>query len=73
MTDALILGYHLDTNGQNTRYVRAAEKHGMSEQVVTALAIGKIDPGGVVARLQQASDHHPEVGLRIRSAHRDEQ
>ncbi len=73
MTDALILGYHLDTNGQNTRYVRAAEKHGMSDRITDILAIGKIDPGGVVARLQEATERHPEAGLRIRSAHRDEQ
>lgn len=73
MTNALILSNALDTNGQNARYVRAAEKHGQDVRVIEALAIGNVDPGGVVARLQEASVKHPEVGLRIRSAHKQNQ
>ena len=73
MVNALILSNALDTNGQNARYVRAAEKHGDDVRIVHALAIGNVDPGGVVARLQEASVQHPEVGLRIRSAHKQDQ
>ena len=64
--EALILSYALDTNGQNARYVEAARKHG--DTVLTALAIGNADPGGVVGRLQEAANKGDQ--LRIRSAHR---
>src|SRR6476469_9484152 len=64
--EALILSYALDTNGQNARYVRAAEKHG--DAVLNSLAIGKADPGGVVGRLQEAANKGDV--LHIRSAHR---
>ena len=73
MTDALILSNALDTNGQNARYVTAARKHGQDEAVIRALAIGNVDPGGVVGRLQSAADRHPELGLHIRSAHKQDQ
>ena len=73
MTDVLILSNALDTNGQNARYVRAAEKYGDDVRVINALAIGNVDPGGVVARLQEAAKGHPEVGLKIRSAHKQDQ
>src|SRR6478609_3943284 len=73
MTDALILSNALDTNGQNARYVKAARRHGSSDVVIEALAIGNVDPGGVVGRLQEAAGKHPEVGLRIRSAHKHDQ
>jgi hypothetical protein len=66
--EALILSYALDTNGQNARFVKAAEKWGSDDGVLEALALGKDDPAGVVARLQQAAEEHG--GLRIRSAHR---
>lgn len=72
MTDVLILSNGLDTNGQNARYKAAAEKYGTDYAVIEALAIGKIDPGGVVARLQEASTKYA-VGLHIRSAHKHEQ
>ena len=64
--EALILSYALDTNGQNARYVQAARKHG--DAVLTSLAIGNADPGGVVGRLQEAANKGDV--LRIRSAHR---
>jgi hypothetical protein len=73
VTDALIVSSALDTNGQNARYVRAAAKHGKHMKIVNALAIGNVDPGGVVGRLQEAAGKHPEVGLRIRSAHKQDQ
>jgi hypothetical protein len=66
--DAIILSYALDTNGQNVRFVKAAEKWGTDDGILEALAIGKTDPAGVVARYQEASDKTGE--LRIRSAHR---
>ena len=68
---ALILSNALDTNGQNTRYVRAAEKHGTAESVLQVLAIGKYDPAGVVGRYVEAAERNPVAGLRIRSAQRD--
>lgn len=66
--EALILSYALDTNGQNARFVEAARKHGGSDPVLNALAIGHADPAGVVGRLQAAASR--EDSLRIRSAHR---
>lgn len=57
----------LDTNGQNARFVRAAEKHGASEKVLEILALGHTDPAGVVARFAVAGEM---AGLRIRSAHK---
>jgi hypothetical protein len=59
--DVLIVSAALDTNGQNARYVRAAEKY-------QSLAVGNTDPAGVVARFQAAAEKHG--GIRIRSAHR---
>jgi hypothetical protein len=64
--DALILSNALDTNGQNNRYAEAARKHGSDERILTALAIGKTDPAGVVGRFQAAAEKHG--GLVIRSA-----
>lgn len=69
--EALILSYGLDTNGQNFRFVKAARKFGSDPRVLSALAIGNVDPGGVVARLQIAASKLGEV--EIRSAHRAEQ
>lgn len=66
--NAVILSNALDTNGQNARYVKAAEKHGTDERVISAFAIGPADPGNVVYRLQQAAEK--SQGLRIRSAHK---
>jgi hypothetical protein len=66
--NALILSYALDTNGQNARFVKAAEKWGSNDGVIEALAIGHTDPAGVVARFQTSTEKHPI--LRIRSAHR---
>lgn len=65
--DAVILSSALDTNGQNARYVRAAEKHGRDARIIEVLALGNTDPAGVVARFAQAGG---EYGLRIRSAHK---
>jgi hypothetical protein len=48
--------------------VRAAERHGSNEQVLTALALGKYDPAAVVGRFQAASERYGI--LNIRSAHR---
>lgn len=64
----MILGYALDTNGQNARFVKAAEKWGDDDGVIEALAAGKTDPAGVVWRFQTAAEKYG--GLRIRSAHR---
>lgn len=69
--DALILSYALDTNGQNARFVQAARKFGQDPSIISALAIGNTDPGGVIARMQIAADKLG--GLEIRSAHRAEQ
>lgn len=69
--EALILSYGLDTNGQNARFVQAAHKFGRDPSVLSAMAIGNVDPGGVVARFQMAADDLG--GLEIRSAHRAEQ
>jgi glycosyltransferase involved in cell wall biosynthesis len=66
--EALILSYALDTNGQNARYAKAAERFGTSKAVLKALAIGNADPAGVVARFQIAADKLGE--LKIRSVHR---
>ncbi|RPH56138.1 MAG: hypothetical protein EHM89_15975, partial [Acidobacteria bacterium] len=66
--EALILSHALDTNGQNARYVRAAKKHGRDKAVLKALAIGKDDPAGVVARYAIAAEKLG--GLSIRSAHK---
>lgn len=69
--EALILSYALDTNGQNARYVRASEKFGADDGVLSALAVGRVDPGGVVGRFQLAAE---KLGtLRIRSVHRSAQ
>jgi hypothetical protein len=68
--EALILSYGLDTNGQNFRFTKAAEKFGRDKDVLSALAIGITDPAGVVSRFQIAAD---KLGtLEIRSAHRAE-
>jgi len=73
VTKAVIISNGLDTNGQNARFVRAAQKHGDHPAILNALAIGQIDPGGVVGRLRIAADKHPEAGLTIRSYHRHQQ
>jgi glycosyltransferase involved in cell wall biosynthesis len=64
----MILSTGLDTNGQNTRYVRASERWGEDPSVLKALALGNTDPAGVVARFQVAADKFG--GLKIRSAHK---
>lgn len=66
--NALILSNALDTNGQNYRYAKAAEKWGADDGILEVLAIGRSDPAGVVGRYQSASDK--VGGLRIRSASR---
>ena len=63
----MILSSALDTNGQNARYVRAAEKWGSDPSVTKVMAIGNVDPGGVVGRFQIAADKFGSVS--IRSAH----
>lgn len=68
--DALVLSYALDTNGQNTRFVRAAEKWGSDPSVLKALAIGDYDPANVAGRFGEAADH--VGGIVIRSAHKAE-
>jgi len=69
--NALILSTALDTNGQNARYVRAAERYGSDEDVLRVLAIGKTDPAGVVGRLADAAQK--DGRLIIRSAHKAQQ
>ena len=64
--EALILSYALDTNGQNYRYVQAAQKHG--PDVLKALAIGNTDPAGVVGRFKEAADKGDELRIRSVSA-----
>ncbi len=64
--DAFIISFAQDTNGQNARFVRAAEKYGKA--VIKAFAIGSDDPAGVVARLQAGAAKGE--ALSIRSAHR---
>ena len=64
--NAVIVSAALDTNGQNARFVRAADKHG--HKVIHAFAIGNSDPAGVVARFQAAAQKGDR--LRIRSAHK---
>jgi hypothetical protein len=64
--EAVILSYALDTNGQNFRYVQAAEKHGAD--VLNALAIGHSDPAGVVGRFKVAADKGEELRIRSVSA-----
>lgn len=65
--EAVILSVGLDTNGQNTRYVRASEKFGNDPDVLSALAIGNDDPANVVYRYVVAA---AKLGsLHIRSAH----
>ena len=68
--DALILTYWIDTNGQNVRYMRAAERWGTDPGVTKAFAVGQTDPAGVVGRFALAADKLG--GLKIRSAHRAE-
>jgi hypothetical protein len=64
--EAVILSYALDTNGQNYRYVQAAQKHGAD--VLNALAIGHSDPAGVVGRFKVAADKGEELRIRSVSA-----
>lgn len=64
------MSYALDTNGQNARYVRAAERWGEDPDVLRAFAVGRSDPAGVVGRFALAAEKFG--GLRIRSAHRSE-
>lgn len=68
--DAMVLSYALDTNGQNARYVRAAEKWGSDPDVLKAMAIGQYDPANVVGRFGLAADKLG--GVVIRSAHKAE-
>jgi len=68
--DALILSYALDTNGQNARYVRAAERWGSDPGVLRALAVGNYDPANVVGRYGLAAEKIG--GVAIRSAHRSQ-
>lgn len=70
MVNALILSAALDTNGQNRRYVQAAERWGSHPDVLRAFAIGKYDPANVIGRFGQAADRLG--GVAIRSAHRAE-
>ena len=64
---ALIISNALDTNGQNARYVKAAERWGQHPDVLRAFAIGKTDPAGVVSRFQDAAERF-HGRLVIRSA-----
>lgn len=68
--EALILGYALDTNGGNARFVHAAERWGTDPDVLKVFAVGRYDPAGVVGRFQLAAEKTDS--LRIRSAHRSE-
>lgn len=68
--DALIMSFATDTNGQNARFGKAAERWGNDPDVMKALALGNQDPAGVVARFQLAAASTDS--LRIRSVHRVE-
>lgn len=64
---AFIVSWALDTNGQNARYVQAAQRYGAD---MRSLIVGKYDPAAVGGRYKAAAD---KIGtLEIRSAHRSE-
>lgn len=66
----MILSYALDTNGQNARYVKAAQRWGHHGDVLRVLGLGNQDPAGVLGRFQEASEKLG--GVVIRSAHKSE-
>lgn len=68
---ALIVSAWIDTNGQNARFKRAADRFGNDPDVISALVAGiGVDPAGVMGRFQLAAE---KLGtLNIRSAHRAE-
>jgi hypothetical protein len=66
--DALIVGWALDTNGQNQRFKAASDRWGTDPAVTSALAVGKDDPAGVVGRFAIAAEKLG--GLSIRSVQR---
>ena len=67
---ALIVGTALDTNGQNARFVEAAQRWGDDPDVLKALVVGKYDPADVGGRFREAAKKIG--GLSIRSAHASE-
>lgn len=61
----------IDTNGQNARYAKAADRWGAHPDVVTkVMALGKVDPAGVVGRFAKYANKGQT--LHIRSAHKSE-
>lgn len=66
----MILSNWLDTNGQNARYVRAAERWGSDPDVLRVMALAKQDIAGVVSRFAAAASKDEELGLVLREAHR---
>lgn len=67
--NVLVIGYHLDTNGGNGRFVKAAQRFGDDERVLKVVALAnRADPAGVVARYHLASEK--TANLSIRAVHR---
>lgn len=64
---ALIVSRALDTNGQNARYARAAERWGDDPDVLRAFIVGRYDPADVGGRFREAARRLG--GVSIRSAH----
>lgn len=58
----------IDTNGQNARFARAADRWGSDPDVTKVMALGKTDPAGVVGRFASAANMG--TTLHIRSAHK---
>jgi hypothetical protein len=65
--DVLIVSAALDTNGQNARFARAAQRWGSDPDILKALVVGEYDPANVGNRYALAAE---KLGsLAIRSAH----
>jgi hypothetical protein len=62
--DALIVSRAKDTNGGNARFVAAARRHRGDDDVLTALAIGRADPAGVMGRFKVAADKTSTLKIR---------
>jgi hypothetical protein len=65
--DVLIVSAALDTNGQNARFARAAQRWGSDPDILKALVVGEYDPANVGNRYAAASAD--AEGLSIRAAH----
>jgi hypothetical protein len=65
--DVLIVSAALDTNGQNARFARAAQRWGSDPDILKALVVGDYDPANVGNRYAAASAD--AEWLSIRAAH----